>query len=90
MLIYDDFMRTIIDIPEELLDRLAEICEREGISRAEAIRRAIAELTARGALPDEDAFGLWRGRARSALEIEDRLRSEWGEEGPTGARRSRH
>jgi metal-responsive CopG/Arc/MetJ family transcriptional regulator len=36
-------MRTIVDIPEEQLQRLSELCRQEGLSRAEAIRRALAE-----------------------------------------------
>jgi len=35
-------MRTIIDLPEDQLEGLAAVCEREKASRAEVIRRAVA------------------------------------------------
>ena len=36
-----DVMRTIIDLKDEQVEKLAEICERDDISRAEAIRQAV-------------------------------------------------
>ena len=46
-MIYDDvIMRTIIDLPEEQVRGLAALCEAQGISRAEAVRRAVARLLA--------------------------------------------
>ncbi len=75
---YDDDMRTIIDLPDDQLRALAEICRREKISRAEAIRRAVAEYQMRrGAAPSREAFGLWRGRRVDGLAYERRLRGEW-------------
>jgi hypothetical protein len=71
-------MRTIIEVPAEQLEALAELCRLENISRAEAIRRAIAAHVRRGrreaAAP---AFGLWRDRAIDGLAYERRLRQEW-------------
>lgn len=75
---YDDDMRTIVDLPEEQLDGLAEICRREGISRAEAVRRAVAAfLQDLAPIAVDDAFGLWRDRGFDGLEYERRLRVEW-------------
>ena len=75
---YDDIMRTIIDLPEEQIRALAELCRREKISRAEAVRRAVAEYASRHATGDaERAFGLWRGRRIDGLSYERRLRREW-------------
>ena len=75
---YDDDMRTIVDLPEEQLRALAELCRREKISRAEAVRRAVAEYASRHAAGDaEKAFGLWRGRRIDGLSYERRLRREW-------------
>ena len=83
-------MRTIIELPEDQVEALANLCRTEGISRAEAIRRAVAEYmdkqrhaTAAG------AFGLWRDRPVDGLEYERQLRDEWvsGPEEP--ARRAR-
>jgi hypothetical protein len=71
-------MRTIIELPGEQLDQLAELCQAEGISRAEAIRRAIAEYTrGRRAKEVTAAFGLWRNRPVDALKYERGLREEW-------------
>jgi metal-responsive CopG/Arc/MetJ family transcriptional regulator len=71
-------MRTIIELPEQQLKTLSEVCRREGISRAEAIRRAVAEYARRQVAGDaERAFGLWRRRRADGLAYERRLRREW-------------
>jgi hypothetical protein len=79
MTCYDDVMRTIIDLPEDQLHALDGICRRDEISRAEAIRRAVALLVRqRGAGASGVAFGLWRGKRRiDGLSYQKRLRSEW-------------
>ena len=78
MTLYDDDMRTIIDLPEEQLEALSEICTREGISRAEAVRRAVAGyLRQEHDAEESEAFGIWRGRGVDALEYESHLREEW-------------
>ena len=69
-------MRAIVDLPDEQVEGLAELCQREGLSRAEAVRRAIAEYL-RTRRPGRDAFGLWRGRKIDGLAYERRLRREW-------------
>lgn len=75
---YDDVMRTIIQLPDDQLEGLAALCEREGISRAEAIRRAIAAWLKEEAVPTRnEAQGLWRDRGVGALALEDELRGEW-------------
>lgn len=69
-------MRAIVDLPDDQIQRLAALCRREGISRAEAVRRAVAEyLNARSV--NEDAYGLWRSREIDGVEYERRLRREW-------------
>ena len=78
-------MRTIIEVPGEQLEALDDVCRRDGISRAEAIRRAVALLLRqRGGAP-EQAFGLWRGRKTDGLAYERSLRDEW----PDGAASAR-
>jgi hypothetical protein len=73
-------MRTIIDLPAEQLEALDVICERDRISRAEAVRRAVALLISDGASAGPSiAFGLWRGRGIDGLEYQARIRREWGE-----------
>ena len=75
---YDDAMRTIVEIPDSQLEVLDAFCRRERISRAEAVRRALAEplRTRREADPDR-AFGLWRGRTADGVAFERRIRREW-------------
>ena len=71
-------MRTIIDLPDEQVRRLGEICRRDGVSRAEVVRRAVADyLDALCLRERDDAFGLWRHRNQDGLEVERRLRREW-------------
>ena len=78
MTAYDDTMRTIVSLPEDQLRALAELCRREGISRAQAIRLAVERFTQEELRrSQEDAFGLWRGRGVDGLEYERRLREEW-------------
>ncbi len=70
-------MRTIIDLPDHQLKALAELCEREKISRAEAVRRALdAMLTEEQTHTRESAFGAWAPRGDSRTVV-DALREEW-------------
>jgi Ribbon-helix-helix protein, copG family len=71
-------MRTIIEVPQDQLRSLDGLCEREGISRAEGIRRAIADHLLRNPAPARQAaFGLWRGRGIDGLEYQASIRDEW-------------
>ena len=71
-------MRTIIELPEEQVRQLADVCRREGVSRAEVIRRAVADyLHARHLRDRDDAFGIWQDRHLDGLRYERRLRREW-------------
>ncbi len=73
-------MRTIVDLPEQQLEALKAMGEREGISRAELMRRAVAEYLARHRGAAEDtAFGLWRQRGEDGLRYQERVREEWDE-----------
>ena len=70
-------MRTIIEIPNEQLQQLVELCRREELSRAEAIRRAITLLLdAEGQHPAQ-AFGLWKDRGTEGVQYQQTLRKEW-------------
>ncbi len=73
-------MRTIIELPNDLLKTLDQVAKGRSLSRAEVIRRAITLYIKQEAptMALEDAFGLWRGRDLDALAYEDSLRSEWG------------
>ena len=71
-------MRTIIDLPEQDIRDLAEISQREKISRAEVIRRAVRHYLEQLRPPsDQNAFGLWRKRKLDGLRYQDKLRGEW-------------
>ncbi|MEO6043250.1 MAG: CopG family transcriptional regulator [Tepidiformaceae bacterium] len=75
-------MRTIVDLPEEQLLWLASVCAREGISRAEAIRRAVEASMHQNDEADfkralDAAFGSWKGHGIDALEFERQIRAEW-------------
>ena len=72
-------MRTIVDIPVEQLQQLSELCRREDLSRAEAIRRAIALLLNGASQQPDEAFGLWRDHGTEGVEYQQRLRKEWDE-----------
>ena len=81
-----------MDLPDTQLEALDALCRRDGISRAEAVRRAVAAHVrqARAAAPDP-AFGLWRARGVEGLAYERRLRAEWATPAARrpGARRAR-
>ena len=71
-------MRMNISVPEELAERLAETCRRQGLSRAEAVRRAVSRYLDEHRAPNRgDAFGMWRGREGDGLAYQRRLRGEW-------------
>ena len=71
-------MRTIIDIPDTQLDLLNNFAIQEKISRAELIRRAVADYLQRcAAAPDDDAFGMWQQRSEDGVVYQQRLREEW-------------
>jgi len=73
-------MRTIVDIPEDQVEALKRLGERARLSRAELVRRAVAEYLQRQAPgPGDTAFGLWREQPLDALAVQDSLRAEWDE-----------
>ena len=70
-------MRTIVDLPDYQIAALVELCEREQISRAEAVRRALdAMLAEKQVTTREAAFGTWTARGDSRDTVAA-LREEW-------------
>lgn len=70
-------MRTIIDLPEKQISALNAWCERDGISRAEAIRRALdVVLSEKQAARRNDCFGAWKSRKNNGTLVRS-LRKEW-------------
>jgi hypothetical protein len=71
-------MRTIIELPAEQVESLDEWCRHEGVSRAEAVRRAVAEhLRKHHAGGTQRAFGIWRDIPEDGLAYQERMRGEW-------------
>ena len=80
MTLYDDIMRTIIELPESQVKDLSALCRKEGISRAEAIRRAVTMMLKYQKPLDgglAKAFGMWKDRANEVRRMRDQLRGEW-------------
>ena len=74
----DHEMRMTVSLPEEQAERLAELCREEGISRAEAVRRAVDRyLDPYRRRRREEGFGIWRRRGMDGLSHERRMRAEW-------------
>ncbi len=72
-------MKALLEIEPAQVDILKELCARDGISRAEAIRRAIDYYAAHmlPAAPMTAHFGYWKGRKIETLAYVDKLRDEW-------------
>jgi hypothetical protein len=70
-------MRTLVDIPDRQIDELTMICETKKVSRAEAIRQAIAAYVEKNKPAAPAAFGLWKGREIDGLAYQEQVRSEW-------------
>lgn len=85
---YDDAMRTIIDLTTSQIDALDRWRKREGVSRAEAIRRAVTAHVQGHAQDDaRQAFGLWKARPVEALAYQEKRRREWNARTPSRGRR---
>ena len=82
MISYDDIiMRTIVDLPAEQVRKLALLCRKEKISRAEAVRRAVEQLLRNTSASGLQAyFGASKTRANISRHV-TRLRREWAERG---------
>lgn len=78
-------MRTLVDIPEDSVRRLDVMSAAKGWSRAEAVRRAVAEMLDREAQAEraadkaafDAAFGMWQHRGIDGLDYQRALRAEW-------------
>ena len=71
-------MRTLVDIPEGQIRELTTLCVEKHISRAEAVRQAIAAFLSENApQPKMNGFGLWSESTVDGLEYQEKMRSEW-------------
>lgn len=73
-------MRTVVDLPQEELEALKTLAQREGISQAEAIRRSVRSYLASQPLPGtaSPAFGLW-AQGKDGVAYQREIREEWAE-----------
>ena len=61
MTLYDDTMRTILEIPNEKVKELDRLCKAQKISRAELVRRAIDKYLLDAPLVRQEAsYGIWK------------------------------
>jgi len=74
-------MRTLVDLPDQDVQRLDELARRSNRSRAAVIREAVAAhlRDAAGENWLDDAFGLWahEGFSEDGVDYQRRLRAEW-------------
>ncbi len=74
-------MRTIVDLPKEQIEALDSYAKTKGISRAAAVREAVATyLPAKKKKIDwlkHPAFGSWKGPKVDSVEYVRKLRAEW-------------
>jgi metal-responsive CopG/Arc/MetJ family transcriptional regulator len=76
-------MRTIVDLPEDQIKALDSYRKKAGISRAEAVRRAVASFLPakpgkRFDFRNHPAFGSSKSiRKKDSVELVRRLRGEW-------------
>lgn len=71
-------MRTIVELLDEQVEALGNICAQEKVSRAEIIRRAVGNyIQEKQSGKGQSAFGLWKKKKINSLKYESRLRTEW-------------
>lgn len=76
---YREFsMRTLVDIGDPEVKALDRLAQREKVSRAALIRKAIDDFLARNSSTGEvEAFGLWGDRKVDGLAYQEDIRNEW-------------
>lgn len=71
-------MRTIIEVPEEVVKNLDQVGKRQRKSRAAIIREAIGLYLDQKKLQDSSAaFGVWKEKRKDGLAYQENLRSDW-------------
>jgi metal-responsive CopG/Arc/MetJ family transcriptional regulator len=71
-------MRTIIEVPEEVIKNLDQVGKQQRKSRAAIIREAICLYLDQKDLKDSAAaFGVWKKRRKDGLEYQEQVRSDW-------------
>jgi len=71
-------MRTVIDVPDQLIESLDRVSGTEQRSRAALIREAIADFLRRKSGPSPSAaFGHWKDQKTDGQRYQNELRAEW-------------
>ncbi len=74
-------MRTIVEIPDDMVEALDKMRTREKASRSKLIRMAIDSFLharKRSGMQGRPGFGCWGGKGPDGVEHQRRMRSEWG------------
>ena len=79
MTAYVIIMRTIVEIPDEVVQALDRVCVHEKRSRAALIREAVSSYLSRNSPDPSDsgAFGIWKHRNVDGVKYQRQLRNEW-------------
>ncbi|MDG0993572.1 MAG: ribbon-helix-helix domain-containing protein [Akkermansiaceae bacterium] len=79
MTVYDVTMRTVIDVPDEVIEALDRLSSSKQRSRASFIREALARYVEQSALPNaQAAFGIWSKTNKDGVDYQTDIRREWG------------
>ncbi|MFN7096657.1 MAG: ribbon-helix-helix protein, CopG family [Gammaproteobacteria bacterium] len=73
-------MKTLINIPDNQLVIIQQICEEQHVSRTELIRQALTLLIERHNKKStnvDKAFGILRNKKLDSLAYQRKLREEW-------------
>ncbi|KAA1184453.1 CopG family transcriptional regulator [Rhizobium tropici] len=71
-------MRILVDIGDPEVKALDQLAQREKVSRAALIRKAIDDFLARNAsISEVEAFGLWADQKVDGLAYQKDIRNEW-------------
>jgi metal-responsive CopG/Arc/MetJ family transcriptional regulator len=72
------FMRTVIDVPEEVIESLDRVSASERRSRASVIREVLTKYVENLTQPNlEAAFGIWSDQVKDGVDYQNDLRTEW-------------
>ena len=71
-------MRTIIEVPDDVIKHLDDVGRQEKKSRAAVVCEAIQMyLSNRQTALHEAAFGIWKGKNQDGLNYQREIRTEW-------------
>jgi len=71
-------MRTVIDVPDEVIEILDRLSSSKRRSRASVIREALAKYVDELPMPNlQAAFGIWNKRNKDGVSYQADIRKEW-------------